>query len=263
MGTAAQGIPINAGSSYCCGNAFWAMLFMRFLVLSTKEHFLESRNLGGPAQELSARLLGARGKQSVVWAMDAVQSCVRLFWRSRKTVKECMFLWKGLAMRKWRWALLLPIVCWGCGRHDSQSLTPARAAAVDESMRVFMRAVAHDVTQEGPVAWRRYFAESASFFMVAEGRLAFPNGAAAKAGIEELTLNIKQIELRWGDDLRVDALATDLAVVATPYHEIRVDTAARRVEETGFFTGLAENRDGRWQFRNAHWSVAVPPPVVP
>jgi hypothetical protein len=35
------------------------------------------------------------------------------------------------------------------------------------------------------------------------------------------------------------------------------------VEESGFFTGTAEYRSGRWQFRNAHWSVAAPPPDVP
>jgi hypothetical protein len=35
------------------------------------------------------------------------------------------------------------------------------------------------------------------------------------------------------------------------------------VDETGFFTGTAEFRDCRWEFRNAHWSVPVPPPPVP
>ncbi|MGB7623480.1 MAG: hypothetical protein WBN92_14110, partial [Terriglobia bacterium] len=69
--------------------------------------------------------------------------------------------------------------------------------------------------------------------------------------------------LNWGEDLRVDPLTPDLAVVAASYHEVLVNTAGRRVEETGFFTGTAEYRDGRWQLRNAHWSVAAPPPPVP
>src|ERR1700686_934528 len=168
-------------------------------------------------------------------------------------------------MRKWLLAVPLAALYWaGCRTdHKAQSLTAERAAAVEESVRGFMREVARDVTHEGPAAWRRHFEENASFFMVAQGRLEFPNGAAASAGIEELTRSIKQIELRWGDDLRVDVLATDLAVVGTPFHEILVDAAGRRVEETGFFTGLAEYRDGRWQFRNAHWSVAAAPPAVP
>src|ERR1700719_3000528 len=130
-------------------------------------------------------------------------------------------------MRHWLWTVPLAVVCWaGCGiDHKPQSLTAAHAAEVEESVRGFMREVAQDVTHEGPAAWRRHFEENASFFMVAQGRLEFPNGAAARAGIEELTRTIKQIELRWGDDLRVDVLATDLAVVCTAFHEILVDTA--------------------------------------
>jgi hypothetical protein len=146
---------------------------------------------------------------------------------------------------------------------ESQSLTLARATAVEDDVQAFTWAVAHDVTQDGPAAWRRHFADDPSFFVAAEGRLVFPNSAAATAGIQDLALAIKQIELRWGDDLRVDPLAPNLAVVVATYHQIRMSTVGRRLEETGFFTGIAEYRDGRWQFQNAHWSVAVPPLPVP
>jgi hypothetical protein len=70
------------------------------------------------------------------------------------------------------------------------------------------------------------------------------------------------MELRWGDDLRVDPLTPNFAVIAATYKEVRLDTAGHRIEETGFFTGTAEHRDGHWQFRNAHWSVLAPPPAV-
>jgi hypothetical protein len=145
---------------------------------------------------------------------------------------------------------------------EPQSLTPARASAIDDSVRAFMRTVAHDITQEGPTAWRRHFADSPSFFMASEGHLVFPNSASATAAIQDLPRTIKQIELRWGDDLRVDPLTPDLAVVAASYHEIQVSPEGRRLEEAGFFTGTAEHRDGRWQFRNAHWSVVPPPAPV-
>ncbi len=172
-------------------------------------------------------------------------------------------------MRICYWVLLFATVTSaGCGTPrsssgESRSLTPARAAAVEGGVRAFTRAVAHDVTQDGPAAWRRHFSDSQSFFMAAEGQLVFPNSLAATAGIQDLARTIKQIELRWGDDLRVDPLAPDLAVVAAPYHEVRVNTGGQRVEEDGFFTGIAEYRDGRWQFRNAHWSLPVPTPPVP
>ena len=141
-------------------------------------------------------------------------------------------------------------------------MTAERAALVDRSVRAFAQTVAHDVTQEGPAAWRRHFADIPEFFMASEGRLVFPNSASATAGIQNLPRSIKQIDLRWGDDLRVDPLTPDLAAVAMSYHEVQISPEGHRVEENGFFTGIAEQRDGRWQFRNAHWSVVPPPPPV-
>ena len=163
-------------------------------------------------------------------------------------------------------SLLAMVAAAGCGSHhvassESQSMTAARATAVDQSVRAFAQLVAHDVTQEGPSAWRRHFADSPEFFMAAEGRLVFPNSASATAGIQDLPRTIQRIDLRWGDDLRVDPLTPDLAVVAASYHEVQVSPEGRRVEENGFFTGIAEHRDGRWQFRNAHWSAIPPAPV--
>jgi len=69
----------------------------------------------------------------------------------------------------------------GAGSADLQSLTPARAAAIDESARTFMHTVAHDVTQEGPLAWLKFFNTGPEFFMAVNGQLAFPNAAAARA----------------------------------------------------------------------------------
>jgi hypothetical protein len=41
-----------------------------------------------------------------------------------------------------------------------------------------------------------YFSDSPSFFIAAEGRLQFPDSAAASRGIQDLTRIIKHIELR-------------------------------------------------------------------
>jgi hypothetical protein len=147
--------------------------------------------------------------------------------------------------------------------NTAQPLTPERQAAVENAVRRFAASVAHDVTQEGPSAWRKEFSDSPSFFMASEGKLVFPNRQAAEQAIDELARTLKRIELSWGDDLRVDALTENLAQVACSWHEIRVDTEGHRVEESGFFTGLAEKQKGQWQFRNAHWSIVVPPAKVP
>jgi hypothetical protein len=135
----------------------------------------------------------------------------------------------------------------------------ASAGQVEDSVRAFMQTVAHDITQEGPTGWSKYFADTAAFFMAVDGHMVFPSGAAAAAGIEEVALQLKHIELAWGDDLRIDPLTPELAVVASSFHEVQVHADGKRGEEAGFFTGIAEHRQGRWQLRNAHWSDAVPP----
>jgi hypothetical protein len=138
---------------------------------------------------------------------------------------------------------------------ESQTLTAAQFASVSHAARAFAQEVARDVTNEGPAAWRRHFAQSPNFFMASEGRLVFPDSASATAAIAELVRAIPHIELKWGDDLRVDPLTPGLALLAASYREVRVTTAGERLEESGFFTGVVEQQEGQWRFRNAHWSV--------
>ena len=167
------------------------------------------------------------------------------------------------------WILLVAVgASVGCGLHHesadgSQSLPPERRAAVEAGVRSFVSNVAHDVTQDGPAAWSKYFADEPAFFMADEGQLVFPNSQAAKQAIQNLARVFKSIDLRWGDDLRIDPLTPSLAMVAVPYTEVRIDNAGHRVTESGYFTGLAEYRNGRWQFRNAHWSVVAPTAKAP
>jgi hypothetical protein len=169
-------------------------------------------------------------------------------------------IWEGILMRILAWATLAALIlsaAYGSHPAASQPLTPARAAAIQADVRAFAQNVARDVTAQGPVAWRTYFADSPSFFMAVNGRLQFPDSASAKTAIGQLAHSIQHIELTWGD-LRVDPLTADLAVLAAPYHELRVDPAGARLDEDGFFTATVERRNGHWQFRNVHWSVAVP-----
>ena len=147
--------------------------------------------------------------------------------------------------------------------YTQQSLTPSQKMEIESSVRSFASTVAHEVTQEGPAAWKKFFLDSPSFFMASEGRLRFATGQEAAAAIPNLTRIIKHNDLRWGDDLRVDALATDLAVVGAPYSEFRIDADGHQLNEAGYFTGVVQFANGRWQFRDAHWSVVVPPAKVP
>jgi hypothetical protein len=146
---------------------------------------------------------------------------------------------------------------------DSQALSPERSAAVKKEVRNFMLAVAHDVTTEGPTAWQKEFADDPAFFMAVEGQMAFPDRPTATKAIQDLPRILKKIDLHWGSDLRVDPLTPDLAVVATSYTEVQTDPQGHQKTETGFFTGVAELRNSRWQFRDAHWSALVAPAKAP
>ena len=136
-------------------------------------------------------------------------------------------------------------------------------ASTADAVRAFTQRMTEDVTRRGPAAWRDQFADSPDFFMASEGRLVFADSAAFDRGLKDLTATIAKIELTFGKDLRVEALTSTLAMVATSWHEIRVDKAGKRVDENGYFTGLAEKGRSGWRFRNAHWSVLVPPAAVP
>ena len=173
-------------------------------------------------------------------------------------VLPVLFLSRKLRIR----SLLLAVTLTACvpcaaGARHSHSVTPDGASSVDQAVRAFMQTVSHSVTQDGPMAWIKYFDASPAFFMAVNGQVAFPNSAAAQEGTRKFAQTIRHIELKWGDDLRVDPLTNEFSVVAVSWSEIQVDTAGHSVTETGYFTGLAEYREGRWQFRNAHWSSPV------
>ncbi len=177
---------------------------------------------------------------------------------SSTRILPVVFLSHKLQIRSLLLAITLSAsVPFAAGANHSRSVAPDGATSVDQAVRAFMETVSQSVTQDGPIAWIKYFDASPSFFMAVNGQMAFPNAAVAQEGTRKFAQTIRHIELKWGDDLRVDVLSTEFAVVAVSWREIQVDTAGHSVTETGYFTGLAEHREGRWQFRDAHWSSPV------
>ena len=163
-------------------------------------------------------------------------------------------------MRVKSWLLLASALLL-CGCHGraqslaSPTLTEQERIEVTGDVRVFALEVAQDVTLRGPGAWARHFSTAPEFFMASQGALQFPNGTAAAEGIEALTHKLKRIDLRFGDDLRVDPLTADYAVVAASFTEVLTDNADHDTPVSGYFTALAERRGAGWVFRNAHWSL--------
>lgn len=166
-------------------------------------------------------------------------------------------------MRVQRWIVLFPAVALlGCQGYrfyagGSQSLTPVQRGAVEEGVRRFAATVAHDVTQDGPIAWSKHFSDSPAFFMAVNGKLAFPSGQAAQQAMPTVARMYKHITLRWGENLRVDVITVELAMMSASYDEVADYADGHRAADSGYFTGLAESQNGQWQFRDAHWSEPV------
>jgi hypothetical protein len=132
------------------------------------------------------------------------------------------------------------------------------APAAEAGVRQFLAEVAVGVSRDGPAAWQRYFATGPQFFMASDGVLAFRDGTAAIVGISAAAREIRHIELTWGNDARVDVLGPDLAVVGLSWSEVRDLADGAHLTDGGYFTGVVEQRAGRWQFRDAHWSQPLP-----
>src|SRR5260370_17407417 len=100
---------------------------------------------------------------------------------------------------RFRLSILLAVmfVSVGCSRHDSSfdSLSPERRAAVESSVRNFVLAAAHDVTEQGPTAWQKEFADDPAFFMAVEGQLFFPKRPAPTQAFQDLSPILHHIAL--------------------------------------------------------------------
>ena len=150
-------------------------------------------------------------------------------------------------MRARAWTVLCAAVLAACGAARDD-------ASIDRDVRAFLSTVAHDIARDGPTAWHRFFPGTPNFFMASDGQLAFADGATAAKAIDALPQMIQTITLDWSD-IRIDPLGPGMASVGARFHELRTAPNGARTDESGYFTAVAEVRDGHWQFRNAHWST--------
>lgn len=146
--------------------------------------------------------------------------------------------------------ILLP----ACHSRVTPGMDEAEGRAVQDTVRQWAARMAEDVTNGGPKVWLRYFERSPQFFMASEGKLLFPSNDSADAFVGTLATVISRIDLRWGN-IRVDPLASNLALMAAPFHEAITDTAGHVMPADGFFTAIAERTPEGWRLRNAHWSL--------
>jgi hypothetical protein len=113
-----------------------------------------------------------------------------------------------------------------------------------------------NVSQQGPVAWLRYFENTPDFFMASGGQLVFPNIDTATNFINTILIkSISKIELHWSN-IRIDPLTPDLAGISAAFHEDITDAAGKKTPQDGYFTAIVHHTTQGWKLRNAHWSLA-------
>jgi hypothetical protein len=141
-----------------------------------------------------------------------------------------------------------------CNNNSTTPLNATQLTVAKDSTALLMDSIAQDITHDGPTAWLKYFENTPTFFMAADGQLAFANNDSATNFIRHiLAKNIKAITLRW-NNVRIDPLTASLASIGADYHEDITDFSSKTTPYEGYFTAIAEQTPQGWKLRNLHWS---------
>ena len=138
----------------------------------------------------------------------------------------------------------------------SDAPAPARRAALVVEVTDFMNALPKRLGRDGPAAWLDHFAEDDRFSMASDGAVAFADRDEAAAMLADFAPTIATMELVW-EQLRVDILSEDVALVVTPYRERLVTTAGEELSFAGCFSGVAVRTPVGWRLLHLHWSSPV------
>jgi hypothetical protein len=162
----------------------------------------------------------------------------------------------------WVPLLLATNVIISCEQKPSHLGIP-ESAQVKESVSKMAVNMARDISNKGPAAWLDYFENTPGFFMASQGQLVFTDYQSAQNFIlNTLDKEISKISLRW-NNLRVDPLSSDLALIGADFHEDLSNISGKIISIDGYFTGMASLSNNRWKLRNLHWSIKEPiNPVV-
>lgn len=140
----------------------------------------------------------------------------------------------------------------GCAS-PPRALDAAHTSTLRDSVSDYVAGVAHRISVGGPKAWVGEFADDSAFFMVANGQMAFTDFAAMSRFMPVFARGTPSIALEFSS-VRVDPLAPGLAEFAAHYHEALTDSAGRRMDDSGYVTGVAVHSALGWRLRDAHWS---------
>ena len=91
--------------------------------------------------------------------------------------------------------------------------------------------------------------------MASDGQLAFSSYTSAEAALPAIARSLHAVDLHW-QQLRIDSLSPDFAVLASPFTEQLTDSFGHVRAVAGYFTAVVERADSGWQLRDLHWSIA-------
>jgi hypothetical protein len=162
---------------------------------------------------------------------------------------------KTVASRVKIFVLPVLILLVGSCKNNMDKITPSESSIVRDSVQQMVESIAKAVSNEGPVAWIRYFENSPDFFMASEGQLAFTNNDSLANFLKyTYSKTVSKIELSW-NQIRIDPFTNQLAGIAANFHEDITDTTGKKKPSDGYFTGTAHRTFQGWQLQNAHWSI--------
>jgi hypothetical protein len=142
----------------------------------------------------------------------------------------------------------------GCQSNEPSLPDAAASQKIQAAVRLLADSISHDVTQEGPNAWLRYFERTPHFFMASTGNLMFPDYDSAARFVPRYSAGMRRIKLTWSD-VRIDPLSTRLASMGATFREVITDSTEHQLQTEGYFTAVAEETPSGWRLRNAHWSM--------
>src|SRR5580693_1232754 len=111
---------------------------------------------------------------------------------------------KTVASRVKIFVLPVLILLVGSCKNNMDKITPSESSIVRDSVQQMVESIAKAVSNEGPVAWIRYFENSPDFFMASEGQLAFTNNDSLANFLKyTYSKTVSKIELSW-NQIRID-----------------------------------------------------------
>ncbi len=136
-------------------------------------------------------------------------------------------------------------------------VTGGQLSEVKDSVMAMTKAIARDVSHDGPVVWLQYFENIPDFYMTSGGRMAFSNIDSITNFLNNTFIKkVSKIDLQW-NNIRVDPLSDVLADIGADYQESITDREGKTASSDGYFTALAEKTTKGWKLRNLNWSIAA------